>query len=45
MKDLLSLQDISTQELLELLELGTKLKQRTKKEKKEHPLLKGKHLG
>ncbi len=44
MKDLLSLQDISTQELLELLELGTKLKQE-QKEKKEHPLLKGKHLG
>lgn len=44
MKDLLSLQDISTQELLELLELGTKLKQE-QKEKKEHPLLKGKTLG
>ncbi len=44
MKDLLSLQDLSSQELLELLELGAKLKQE-QKEKKEHPLLKGKTLG
>ncbi len=44
MKDLLSLQDLSTAEILELLDLAAKLKQ-DNKEGKQHHLLKGKTIG
>lgn len=44
MKDLLSLQDLSTAEVLELLDLAAKLKQ-DNKEGKQHHLLKGKTIG
>ena len=44
MKDLLSLQDYSTQEITELLELAAKLK-RDNQEGRTHHLLKGKTLG
>lgn len=44
MKDLLSLQDYSTQEITELLELATKLK-KDNQEGRTHHLLKGKTLG
>ena len=44
MKDLLSLQDYSTQEITELLELAAKLK-KDNQEGRTHHLLKGKTLG
>lgn len=44
MKDLLSLQDLSSAEVMELLDLATQLKQ-DNKEGKQHHLLKGKTIG
>ena len=44
MKDLISLHDLTSEEVLDLLKLGLKLKKELK-EGTPHPILKGKTLG